>query len=116
VSKVSPVTSSIATPRRITTRVALPSVTALVRRPRLVDPMAHHLKKGEGGRAAHHTAQRVIILAATRTGVITLSPGDRRLGIAAPDPHSAYAAGNDLSSMAGLTATPWWLLQNGDLS
>lgn len=54
-SKVSPVTSSIATPRRITTRVALPSVTALVRRPRLVDPMAHQLKKGEGGaRGASH--------------------------------------------------------------
>ena len=82
-SKVSPVTSSIATPRRITTRVALPSVTALVRRPRLVDPIAHHLKKGEGGpRGASHRP-RVIILAAARTGVTASSAASDYNGVAA---------------------------------
>jgi hypothetical protein len=70
-SNVSPVTSSIATPRRITTWVARPSVTAFVRRPRLVDPIAHHLK-GRGRATRRITPPAVIILAAAPTGVITL--------------------------------------------
>ena len=69
--------SSIATPRRITTRVARPSVNALVRRSRLVDPIAHHLNNGEGGAlgASHHP--RVIILA-PMDRCFTL-PGEKRL-------------------------------------
>src|SRR4029453_7265009 len=62
-SKESPVPSSIAPPRRIPTRVALPSVTALVRRHRLVDPWRITSRRARAGSAAHHTAQRVIILA-----------------------------------------------------
>ena len=77
-SKVKPMTSSIATPRRITTRVARPSVNALVRRSRLVDPIAHHLKNGEDGALGASHRPRVIILAATWIGVITL-PGEKRL-------------------------------------
>ena len=89
-------TSSIVTPRRITTRVARPSVTALVRRPRLVDPIAHHLKKGEGGaRGASHRPRDhprcYVDQCYHPPGVI----GARAQ--APPNPHSAYAAGSDLS-------------------
>jgi len=78
--------------------------------------MAHHLKKGEGGaRGASHRPAcdhprcytdrcyhplRVIGAWAQRLQILTVPT----------------QLANDLSSIAGLTATPWWLLQHGDLS
>src|SRR4029453_9753303 len=114
-SKVSPVTSSIATPRRITTRVALPSAIALVRRPRLVDPMAHHLKEGEGGeRGASHRP------ACDHPRCYTDRCYHPLRVIGAPG-HSGSRSSHRLRSWQrpvqhpGLMATPWWLLQHGDL-
>jgi len=77
--------------------------------------MAHHLKKGEGGArgASHRPACDHPRCYTDRCYHPLRVIG---AGTGGSNPHSAYAAGNDLSSIAGLTATPWWLLQHGDLS